>query len=157
MEITLSNSKSCSGNVVTAGYILMKHPTYTQRYFYLLSLRKALPTTTPLFDLAIYRRTPHGESIPHLVVKCGENHITGLSEILSAHLDGHIRDTALFVASQAVTSMTQEEIEKMVTAHTTFIGSIQCLSLYPKVINIDRTRHELYSGKTTSRSTREWA
>jgi hypothetical protein len=47
MEITLSNSKSCSGNVVTAGYILMKHPTYTQRYFYLLSLRKALPTTTP--------------------------------------------------------------------------------------------------------------
>jgi hypothetical protein len=47
--------------------------------------------------------------------------------------------------------MTQEEIEKMFTAHTTFIGSIQRLSLYPKVINIDRTRHELYSGKTTSR------
>jgi hypothetical protein len=92
----------------------MKHPTYTQRYFYLLSLRKALPTTTPFFDLAIHRQTPHGESIPHLVVKCGENHITGLSEILSAHLDGHIRDTALFVARQAVSSMTQEEIEKNV-------------------------------------------
>lgn len=29
LEVTVSNSKSSSGNVVTAGYILMKHPTYT--------------------------------------------------------------------------------------------------------------------------------
>ena len=157
MEITLSNSKSSSGNVVTAGYILMKHPTYTQRYFYLLSLRKALPNNTPFFDLAIHRRTPHGEMIPHLVVKCGENHITGLSEILSSYLDGQVRNTALFVASQAVKSMTQEEIGKMFHAHTTFIDSIQRLSLYPKVINIDRERQEKHGSIITNRSTREWA
>ena len=82
--------------------------------------------------------------IPHLVVKCGENHLTGLSEILSSYLDGHVRNTALFVASQAVKSMTQEEIAKMFDAHTTFIDSIQRLSLYPKVINIDRDRQEKY-------------
>jgi hypothetical protein len=158
MEITISNSKSSSGNVVTAGYILMKHPLYTQRYFYLLSLRKALPTNTPFFDLAVHRRTPHGATIPHLVVKCGENHLTGLSEILSAHLDGHRNNTALFVASPAVKSMTQEEITKMFTAHTQFVDSIQRLALYPRVINLDRLRHELSDGGTTRfRSTRDWA
>ena len=157
MEITVSNSKSSSGNVVTAGYILMKHPTYTHRYFYLLSLRKALPENTPFFDLANHQRTPHGETIPHLVVKCGENHLTGLSEILSAYLDGHKRNTALFVASQAVKSMTQEEIIQMFHAHTHFIDSIQRLALYPKVVNIDRTRTERYTGGDISRTTREWA
>ena len=158
MEITISNSKSSSGNVVTAGYILMKHPTYTQRYFYLLSLRKALPQNTPFFDLAIHKRTPHGATTPHIAVKCGENHLTGLSEILSAHLDGQKNNTALFVASQAVKSMTQEEINKMFHAHTQFVDSIQRLALYPRVINIDRSRHELRAdGNPICRSTREWA
>ena len=145
VELTVSNSKSSSGNVVTAGYILMKHPTYTHRYFYLLALRKALPSNTPFFDLAIHKRTPHGAIIPHLVVKCGENHITGLSEILSAYLDGHHHNTALFVANPAVKSMTQEEIENMFNAHTQYVDSIQRLALYPKVINIDRPRNECYA------------
>ena len=136
LEITVSNSKCSSGNVVTAGYILMKHPQYTHRYFYLLSLRKDLPSNTPFFDLANHNRTPDGLSTPHLVVKCGENHLTGLSEILSAHLDGQKSNTALFVASQAVKSMTQEEIATMFRAHTQFIDNIQRLALYPKVINI---------------------
>ena len=135
----------------------MKHPTYTQRYFYLLSLRKALPNNTPFFDLATHRRTPHGETIPHLVVKCGENHITGLSEILSSYLDGQVNNTALFVASQAVKSMTQEEIAHMFNTHTKFIESIQRLSLYPRVINIDRERNEKYGSTEITRSTREWA
>jgi hypothetical protein len=73
--------------------------------------------------------------IPHLVVKCGENHLTGLSEILSSHLDGQVRNTALFVASQAVKSMTQEEIATMFNTHTNFINGIQRLALYPRVIN----------------------
>jgi hypothetical protein len=147
LEITVSNSKSSSGNVVTAGYILMKHPTYTHRYFYLLSLRKALPSNTPFFDLATHKRTPHGKNVPHLVVKCGENHITTLSEILSVYLDGNQSNAALFVASQAVKSMTQEEIGKMFSTHTTFTDSIQRLTLYPKVINIDCTRTEKYDGR----------
>jgi hypothetical protein len=158
LEVTVSNSKSSSGNVVTAGYILMKHPVYTHRYFYLLSLRKALPNNTPFFDLATHKRTPHGENILHLVVKCGENHITGLSEILSAHLDGYQRNTALFVASQAVKSMTQEEIANMFQTHTQFIDSIQRLALYPKIVNIDRNRTERYEDATDIfRSTRDWA
>lgn len=157
IELTISNSKSSSGNVVTAGYILMKHPVYTQRYFFLLSLRKALPPNTPFFDLAVHRRTPHGDTTPHLVVKCGENHLTGLSEILSAHLDGTNNNTALFVASQAVKSMTHEEMGKMFEAHTTYVDNIQRLPLHPKVINIDRARPEYSDGITVTRSTREWA
>jgi hypothetical protein len=157
MEITISNSKSSSGNVVTAGYILMKHPTHTQRYFYLLSLRKMLPPNTPFFDLAVHRRTPHGATTPHIVVKCGENHLTGLSEILSAHLDGQKNNTALFVASQAVKSMTHEETTKMFNAHTKFVDSIQRLALHPRVINLDCPRQELKDGNPICRSTREWA
>ena len=157
MEITISNSKSSSGNVITAGYILMKHPIYTQRYFFLLSLRKALPPNTPFFDLAIHRRTPHGETTAHIVVKCGENHITGLSEILSNYLDGQKNNTALFVASQAVKSMTQEEIGKMFDAHRQYVDDIQRLTLYPKVINIDRERPKQQGSNTITRSTRQWA
>jgi hypothetical protein len=157
METTISNSKSSSGNVVTAGYILMKHPTHTQRYFYLLSLRKMLPQNTPFFDLAVHRRTPHGATTPHIVVKCGENHLTGLSEILSVHLDGQTNNTALFVANQAVKSMTHEETTKMFNAHTKFVDSIQRLALYPRVINLDRPRQELKDGIPKCRSTREWA
>ena len=157
MEITISNSKSSSGNVVTAGYVLMKHPIYTQRYFFLLALRKALPPHTPFFDLAIHRRTPHGHTTAHIVVKCGENHITALSEILSVYLDGHKNNTALFVASQAVKTMTQEEIGKMFSAHTKYVEDTQRLTLFPKVINIDRERAEHYDGNMITRSSREWA
>jgi hypothetical protein len=96
------------------------------------------------------------KTIPHLVVKCGENHITGISEILSLFLDGRLRNTALFVASQAVKSMTQEEIAQMFNAHTTFIDSLQCLSLYPKVINIDRARQENHGSSITNRIYLAW-
>ena len=82
------------------------------------------------------------------MVKCGENHTTALSEILSTYVDGHQQNTALFVASQALKSMTQEEFAHMFhtsTHHTQFIDSIQHLVLYPKVVKIDRERTERYN------------
>jgi hypothetical protein len=76
IAINISNSKTNSGEVVTAGHILLKHPEYTHRTYYLMSLRRSVPETTPFFDIGLVYTTPHGEKIPHLIVKCGSNHVT---------------------------------------------------------------------------------
>lgn len=125
----------------------MKHLMHTHLFLSsACQFAKALPSTTPFFDLATHKQTPHGKTTPHLVVKCGENHTTALLEILSTYVDGHQQNTALFVASQALKSMTQEEFAHMFhTHHTQFIDSIQRLVLYPKVVNIDRERTERYN------------
>jgi hypothetical protein len=157
VEATISNAKCTSGNVVTAGCILFKHPTYTHRLYYLLSLRKQLPDNTPFFDIGIHRKTPNGADIPHLVIKCGENHIQGLSDILASSLDGR-NTSAVFVPQQAVTSMTEEEMTAMFEAHHNVVTKMQRLSLHPRVVNIDRTRGEKYSGEDAiHRTTRDWA
>lgn len=98
INISISNSKTSSGDIVTAGHILLKHPEYTHRTFYLMSLRRSLPENTPYFDIGIAYTTPHGEKTPHLIVKCGSNHTTAITETLSAHLDGK-KTTALFLAT----------------------------------------------------------
>ena len=35
--------------------------------------------------------TPTGKRVPHLIVKCGENHVGTVTEILSRFLNGKIR------------------------------------------------------------------
>jgi hypothetical protein len=116
VEATISNAKCTSGNVVTAGCILFKHPIYTHRLYYLLSLRKTLTKNTPFFDLGIHRRTLSGDEIPHLVIKCGEHHLQGLTDILASHLDGK-NTSAVFVPQPAIKSMTEEETKAMFDAH----------------------------------------
>ena len=157
MNISISNSKTNSGDVVTAGHILLKHPDFTHRTYYLMSLRRDLPPTTPFFDIGLVYTTPHGEKIPHLIVKCGSNHVTALSEILSTHLDGKMT-TALYLATSLLNKMTTEEAYGLFATHKKFTASIQRLPLFPQVINIDRIRTEhLSTSKTMERSTREWA
>jgi hypothetical protein len=46
VEMTISNSTCDSGRMVVAGNIFLKHPTYTHRLYFLLALRKSLPTNT---------------------------------------------------------------------------------------------------------------
>jgi hypothetical protein len=143
--------------VVTAGHILLKHPDYTHRTYYMMSLRRAIPATTPFFDIGIAYTTPHGEKIPHLTVKCGSNHVTALAEVLSAHLDGQ-KTNALFLATSMIQTMTTEEAHGLFATHKHFLASIQRLPLFPQVINIDRIRTEYTStNKTMERSTRDWA
>ena len=157
MNINISNSKTNSGDVVTVGHILLKHPEFTHRTYYLMSLRRAIPPTTPFFDIGLVYTTPHGEKIPHLIVKCGANHATALSEVLSTHLDGK-KTTALFLATSLLNTMTTEEAYGLFATHKKFTASIQRLPLFPQVINIDRIRTEYISNSTTlERSTREWA
>lgn len=158
MTISISNSKTNSGEVVTAGHILLKHPEYTHRTYYMMSLRRSIPATTPFFDIGMIYTTPHGEKIPHLIVKCGSNHVTALAEVLSAHLDGQ-KTTALFLATSLLQTMTTKEAHGLFATHKHFISSIQRLPLFPQVINIDRSRTEYQSTSTPAmeRSTRDGA
>lgn len=48
-ELSLSNASSDRGNITTAGFIFYKHPTITQRSFFLKELRRKLPPGHPLF------------------------------------------------------------------------------------------------------------
>ena len=157
LTISISNSKTNSGDVVTAGHILLKHPEYTNRTYYLMSLRRSLPESTPFFDIGLVYTTPHGEKIPHLIVKCGSNHATALNDVLSAYLDGK-KTTALFLATSMLQTMTTEEAHGLFATHKKFIASIQRLPLFPQVVNIDRIRTEYHpNSNPIERSTREWA
>ena len=158
LTINISNAKSTSGDVVNAGTIFFKHPMYTQRVFYLMALRRGLPETTPFFDLGVMQTTPSGQAIPHIVVRCGTNHVETLTEILSEYLDGGTNSTALFMGNKLLQSMSQEEATNIYNTHQAYVQSIQRLPLHPFIVNIDRLRKEhLPDGQTTERSARDWA
>jgi hypothetical protein len=135
LHLSLSNSRCDSGEVVTAGHLLFKHPQHTHRHFYLLSLRRILPENTPFFDLGTLHRTPHGEEITHLIIRCGSNHVDALTDIMSDYLDGADNNTVLFLANKLVVSMTQEESHSMFTCHADFVKQIQRIPLHPFVVN----------------------
>ena len=55
VEVQISNSRCDSGNMMTAGVILLKHPGFTHRMYFLLALRRKLPNNTPFFDIGVHR------------------------------------------------------------------------------------------------------
>ena len=95
VSVSVSNSKSNSGRLVIAGYILLKHPTMTHKHRYLQHLRKVLPPATPYFDVVYRRQSPMDQSIGHLAVQCGENHVTTVCQALVKQLTGHT--TSIFL------------------------------------------------------------
>jgi hypothetical protein len=66
LQINFSNSRCSSGDVVTAGHILFKHPHHTHKHFYLMALRRQLPETTPFFDIGTHFIGPHRENRYHI-------------------------------------------------------------------------------------------
>jgi hypothetical protein len=159
VELNISNSTCTSGRMVVAGVILLKHPQYTHRLYFLLALRRCLPTNTPFFDIGIHQRTQNDINCPHLVVKCGENHQEALTEILSNFLNGQ-QTTAIYIGTKVLQSMTQEATKDLFDTHQKYVNSIQRLPLSPQIVNIDRVRDELAprTGEFAhSRSTRAWA
>ena len=158
VELNISNSTCDSGKMVVAGAILLKHPQYTHRLYFLLALRRCLPNHTPFFDIGIHQRTTGGIDSPHLVVKCGENHQEALTEILSNFMDGK-QTTAIYIGTQVLQSMTQEATEDLFDTHQKYVNSIQRLPLSPQIVNIDRVRdeHRPAGEFAHSRSTRAWA
>jgi hypothetical protein len=116
-EVNISNATSDSGDTIeTAGYIIFKHPKLTHRHYYLQNLRRHLQTSTPFFDLGYHRKSPTGQLIPHIAVRCGENHVSSLTDILTSHLDG--TDTALFLGRLLISSMSPVQVDSLFQANT---------------------------------------
>ena len=156
VEVSLSNSSSDSGDIISvAGYIFYKHPKYTQRTYFLSHLRRQLPPTTPFFDIGYHRKTPTGQDIPHLVVRCGENHVGPLTEILSAYLDG--TKTSVFLGRLLLSKMSTLEVDAIFQTHADYTAKTRIIALAPIIQNVDIIRTEHRTSGNIDRNTREWA
>ena len=156
VTVALSNSKSTSGKLVIAGYVLLKAPRTTHRARYLQSLRSKLPETTPAFDILFHRRTPMEQEINHLVVQCGENHVHPLSQALLTILDGSC--AGVYVPRFAFASMSTEKARKLFEHHDSYIKALRFIPLSPMINNLDTLRVEHFpDGSTMERTVRDWA
>jgi hypothetical protein len=156
VEVNLSNSSSDSGeSIATAGYIFFKHPKLTQRVYFLSHLRRNLPESTPFFDIGFHKKTPTGQDIPHLTVRCGENHVGPLTEILSAFLDG--TTTTVFLGRLLLSKMSTTEVDAIFQTHAEYLTNTRMISMAPSIKNLDNIRTETLETGNINRSTREWA
>jgi hypothetical protein len=154
--VNLSNSSSDSGDTIsTAGYIFFKHPKHTQRVYFLSHLRRHLPETTPFFDIGFHKKTPTGQDVPHLTIRCGENHVGPLTEILSAYLDGS--STTVFLGRLLLSKMSAAEVDAIFQTHADYLTNTRILSLAPTIQNLDIVRTESRETGNINRTTREWA
>ena len=156
VEVSISNSSSDSGDTVSiAGYLFFKHPKHTQRMYYLSHLRRQLPDTTPYFDIGYHRRTPTGQDIPHLSIKCGANHVGSLTEILSLYLDG--TNTAVFLGRLLLSKMSTAEVDAIFQTHADYMANTRVISMAPTIQNLDLIRKEHRGITVIERNTRTWA
>ena len=81
VTVAFLNSKSTSGKLVIAGYILLEAPWTTHRVRYLQSICSKLPNTTPAFDILFHCQTPLEQETNHLTVRCGNNHVHPSSQV----------------------------------------------------------------------------
>ena len=107
-ELSCSNASSNRGNITTAGFIFFKRPTFTHQFFFLKELCRKLTPAATFFDISLNRKTPTGKTVPHLIVKCGENSIRALTEILSSFLNGN--DTTVFRGQLLLSKMEQKRL-----------------------------------------------
>ena len=153
---TLSNSSCLSGNLVNAGYILMKAPNTTHKIRYLQSLRNQLPDNTPFFDIIMNKRTPLDQPIHHLIVQCGEHHVAPLTKALSVLLTGD--NCAVFLPRIVLGKLSNDQLTKYFNTHADYVKSLKPISLAPFVTNLDTVREEFYpNGEVLKRTTRDWA
>jgi hypothetical protein len=156
VEVNLSNSSSDSGDLIsTVGYVFFKHPKYTQRVNYLSHLRRHLPENTPFFDIGYHRKTPTGQDIPHLTIRCGENHVGALTEILSKYLDG--TNNAVFLGRLLLSKMSTADVDAIFQTHADFMTKTRILTMAPIIQNVDLIRKEYGESGIIEHSTRKWA
>ncbi|KAI2506498.1 hypothetical protein MHU86_7908 [Fragilaria crotonensis] len=155
IDVSVSNSTSTSGKMVTAGYVLLKAPNTTQLTRYTQFLRSILPEQTPYFDVVRYKKTPLDQFIPHLRIQCGEKHVTPLCQALLPVLTG--RGSAMFIPRYALGAMADEQIRRHFLFHEKWCKSLKAVPLSPHVNHLDQKRIEYHEdGTTLERSTREW-
>jgi hypothetical protein len=92
-------------------------------------LRRQLQATTPYFDKGYHRKTPTGQSIPYLSIKCGENHVGPLTEILSAYLDG--TNTVVFLGRLLLSKMSTAEVDALFQTHADYMTNTRTISTAP--------------------------
>jgi hypothetical protein len=156
VQINLSNSSTSSGKIVTAGYLLFKAARTTHRTRFLQSLRQRLPKETPFFNILLFHRTPTEQKINHLVIQCGENHVSPLSQALSELLTGH--NSPLYLSRLAIANLKTAQISAYFEMQDLYAKSLKLLPLFPTLINLDKSRKEVFDdGTIIERSTREWA
>ncbi|KAI2498582.1 hypothetical protein MHU86_15926 [Fragilaria crotonensis] len=156
LDVSISNSQSTSGNMVTAGYVLLKAPNTTQITWYTKYLRSILPASTPYFDIVRNKKSPMDQLIPHLCIQCGEKHVTPLCKALLPVLTG--RGSALFLPRYAFSTMSSEQVRSHFEFHEKWSKSLKAITMSPQINHLDQVRTEYNDdGTTTERSTREWA
>ena len=154
--VTVSNSSCHGGKLVYAGYLLMKAPNSTHKVRYLPSLRNRLPANTPFFDIVLLKTTPLEQSIQHLAVQCGENHVAPLTKSLSMILNGP--GGAVFLPRLVLGSLQSDQIRQYFETHDNYLKSLRSITLSPLVTNLDNIRKEIFpNGEIIEKSTREWA
>ena len=155
INVSVSNSKSTSGDLVTAGYILLKAPNTTHKHYYTQYLRSRLPEVTPYFDIVRYKKTPMDQLIPHLVVKCGEKHVTPVCKSLLSILTGI--GSALFLPRYALSTLPADQAKRHFEVHQTWSRSLSGITIAPHISHLDQLRNEYYDdGRIIQRSTRDW-
>ena len=148
---------STSGKLVTAaGYILLKAPNTTHKHYYTQHLQSRLPEATPYFNIVRYKKPPMDQIIPHLVVQCGEKHITPLCKGLLSILYGI--GSALLLPRYVFSTMSQDQIKRHFKVHKSWSHSLKPFPLTPRISHLDQQRIEyLDDGGIIKCSTQEWA
>ena len=155
LEINISNSKSTSGKLVIAGYLLLKAPNTTHRHRYTQFLRSQVPEATPFFDIVRFKKTPMDQLIPHLAIQCGEKQVATLCQALLKVLTG--KGVSLFLPRYAFRTMSNDQVRNHFIFHQTWTRSLKSIPMDPIISHLDQIRVEYHNdGTITERSTREW-
>jgi hypothetical protein len=156
LEVSISDSQSTSGSMVTAGYILLKAPITTPVTWFSKYLCGILPDSTPYFDLVRFRKTPMDQLIPHLQIRCGEKHVTPTCQALLSVLTKI--GSALFLPRYALTTMGDDQVQNHFQFHEKWAKSLKAITNSPQIHHLDQVRTECNEdGSITERSTRAWA
>jgi hypothetical protein len=98
--------------------------------------------------------TPTGQDIPHLSIRCGENHTGALTEILSTFIDGS--NTAVFLGRLLLLKMSTAEVDSIFQTHADYMANTRTISMAPTIQNVDLIRTENSGPIPLHQNTRDW-
>ena len=88
-------------------------------------------------------------------MRCGENHVGPLTEILSAYLDG--TENTVFLGRLLLSKMSTAEVDAIFQTHEDYLSKTRVHSMAPTIQNVDLIRKEHTDTGIIERSTRSWA
>ena len=158
MTVSISNSTSTSGDLVHAGYILLKAPMNTHivsaickvfASFYLQMLPLLTfcsingPLRTNKFLILLFNAET--SMAAHALSEALMNILTGVK-------------SALYIPRTVFDDMNDSQAKNHFHTHDAYVKRVQWICFSPLLTNLDRPRVEHHSdGSITERTTREWA